>query len=171
MNGIANVAVIDFIFGAVILLLTIRCFLHGFVDEAFSMASIVLGLLAAVFLNKNGAIFIRTKILADVQILPEIMAFIAIFLIVFLVIKIVRAILKDIIKRVNLGGVDRILGLFFGLLEGFVVVSLILFVLTIQPLFDPLPVLRGSLFAELLLPLISDSGELIRSLSAGAADV
>ncbi|GHU02484.1 hypothetical protein FACS1894147_04460 [Spirochaetia bacterium] len=167
----SDVAVIDYILGAVLLLLTIRCGLHGFVDEAFSMASVVLGLLAAVLLNKNGAIYIRTKILADVKALPEIMAFIAIFLVVFLVIKIVKAILTDIIERVHLGGVNGVLGIFFGLLEGFVVVSLILFVMTIQPLFDPLPVLRGSRFAELLLPLISNPGELIRRFSEEAADV
>jgi membrane protein required for colicin V production len=89
------------------------------------------------------------------DILPEVLAFIALFLIVFVLIKILGAILKDIIAGIKLGGADRFLGLVFGLGEGLIVISLILFVLTIQPLFDPGPILQKSLFAELLLPFVT----------------
>jgi membrane protein required for colicin V production len=152
MNGIA---VIDIVFAVLALLLTVRCALRGFIGELLSMASVALGLLAALFFYKNGGAYIRTKFMPDIKILPEVLAFIALFLIVFVLIKILARILRDIIEGFKLGGVDRFLGIVFGLVEGLVVISLILVVLTIQPLFDPKPVLQKSIFAEILLPLIT----------------
>jgi membrane protein required for colicin V production len=155
MNGIA---VIDLVFAALIIILMVRCALRGFVGEVLSMAAVVLGVLTAILLYKNGAAFIRTEIISDVRILPEVLAFIVLFLIVFLLIKILESLLNDIIGRIRLVGADRFLGLLFGLVEGITLVALMLFVLVMQPLFNPEPVLRGSLFAELLLPLISLPG-------------
>jgi membrane protein required for colicin V production len=152
MNGIA---VIDIVFIALAIILTIRCALRGFIGELMSMASVALGLLAALFFYKNGGLFIEEKFMPGMKIIPRILAFIALFLIVFVVIKILEGILKDIIERIRLGGADRFLGVIFGLVEGVIVISLVLFVLTIQPLFDPAPVLRNSFFAKILLPLIT----------------
>jgi membrane protein required for colicin V production len=55
---------------------------------------------------------------------------------------------------VNLGGVDAILGAVFGFAEGVVLVSLILFLLIIQPLYDMQLLLEKSFFARLLVPFI-----------------
>ncbi|GHV94151.1 colicin V biosynthesis protein [Spirochaetia bacterium] len=153
-----NFAVIDIIFIALIVIFTLRCALKGFIGELMSMASIVLGLLAALYFYKNGGGFIREKFMPELQIIPEIIAFIALFLIVFITIKILEAVLKGIIEGIRLGTADRFLGIFFGLVEGIIVVSLVLFVISIQPLFDPKPVLEKSFFAKMLLPLITGNG-------------
>jgi len=150
-----NFAVIDFIFIILIALFVIRCYLKGFISELLSMAAIVLGLLASLFFYKNGAEFLRNQYWPDLKTIPEILAFIALFLIVFVVVKLLEVMLKGIINGVKLGGADRFLGLIFGLAEGLVVVSLILFLLRIQPLFDPSSILSDSFFADLLLPLIT----------------
>jgi membrane protein required for colicin V production len=152
-------AFIDIVFAVFILVLVVRCALRGFVGEVLAWASVVLGLLTGFLLYQSGAAFLRTRFFGDLRILPEILAFAALFLIVFVFIRILESILKDIIERINLGGLDRFLGLLFGLLEGLVLVSLILFVLLIQPLFPPERVLGESLFARLLLPLIASSAE------------
>jgi membrane protein required for colicin V production len=150
----SNVAFIDLVFGLLIVLLLIRGHIKGLVAEVLSWASLVLGILASVFLYKNGAELIRTKMLRTVKYLPEIMAFLLIFLIVFLIIKMFEKVLRDVINGVRLGGVDKLLGTIFGFIEGLALVSLILFILSIQPLFEPSAVLQGSIFAEILLPLI-----------------
>jgi membrane protein required for colicin V production len=146
--------VIDVIFVTLILLIVIRCMLRGFIKEVMTMASVVLGLGTAFFLFKPGGAFIRDRYMPEMQFLPEILGFIGIFFIVFLAVKILEYILRDIIIRINLGGLDRVLGFFFGLLEGVALVSLVLFVLSMQPLFDPEPILGKSLFAQYLLPYI-----------------
>lgn len=148
-------AVIDIVFIALIVVFTLRCALKGFVGELMSMASIVLGLLAALYFYKNGGEFVRNKFMPEMKIIPEIIAFIALFLIVFVLIKVLEAMLKEIIEGVRLGSADRFLGILFGFVEGIIVVSLVLFLLSVQPLFESGPILEKSLFAKILLPFIT----------------
>jgi membrane protein required for colicin V production len=157
-------AVIDIIFFVLIAIFTVRCALKGFVSELMSMASVVLGLLAALYFYKKGGEFVRIKLMPDLKIIPEVLAFAALFLIVFIAIKILEAMLKEIIEGVRLGSADRFLGILFGLVEGIIVVSLVLFLFSVQPLFDPQPVLDKSLFAAMLMPFITGNGG-----AAGAA--
>jgi membrane protein required for colicin V production len=153
-----NLAIIDIVFIALIFILVIRCALHGFIAEIMSMAAVVLGLLAAFLFYKPGAAFVRTKILADMAVVPELIAFIALLAIVFFAIKILEHIIQDIISRINLGGLNHALGLVFGVLEGLLLVSLLLFVINIQPLFNPASLLEHSFFAKLLDPLVGQLG-------------
>ncbi|MDR1100560.1 MAG: CvpA family protein [Treponema sp.] len=158
-------AVIDIIFVVLAILLAVRCYLRGFLGELMSMGAFVLGVLAALFFYENGGEFIRKKFMPDMEIIPRILAFIALFLIVFLLVKILGSILKEIIEGIKLGGVDRILGAVFGLVEGVIVISLILFVLSIQPLFDSNPMLDKSVFARILLPHITGKESVVESLT------
>ena len=153
-----NLAAIDVIFIALIMIFTVRCGIKGFISEIMSMASIVLGLLAALYFYKNGGEFVRGRFMPDMKVIPEIIAFVALFLIVFVVIKILEVMLREIIEGIKLGGADRFLGIFFGVAEGIVVISLVLFILRIQPLFDPGPLLANSFFAKMLLPFITGTG-------------
>ena len=149
-----NFPVIDLIFLILIVLMLIHGYAKGFVEELFSWAALVLSMLAAVFLYSPGAAFIRKKTMENVRFIPEILAFIAVFLIVMLLIKMLERVLKDIIMGANLGGVNKVLGAVFGLIEGFALTAIILFILSIQPLFDASKVIGDSIFAQILLPII-----------------
>jgi len=148
-------SVLDIVFIVLIALFVIRCYLKGFIGEILSMAAIILGLFASLFFYKNGGEFVRARFMPEAKIVPEVIAFISLFLIVFLIIKFLEAIFKNIIYGVKLGNADRFLGVIFGLAEGIAVISLVLFLLQIQPLFDPSSLLQDSIFARLLLPLIT----------------
>ncbi|MDR2184520.1 MAG: CvpA family protein [Treponema sp.] len=145
---------IDIVFAVLAVILIIRASLRGFVEEFMAMASLVLGLLGSVLFYKNAGIFIRERYMPEVRVIPEILGFLSLFLITFLLIKILARILEDIIQRIHLGGVNRFLGFLFGILEGLTLISLILVVLIVQPLFDSGPLLGESYFAHFLLPLI-----------------
>lgn len=148
----SNLPVIDLVFAILIVLMVIHGYVKGFVEEFFSWASLVLAILAAVFLHPAGAAFIRKSIMQNVKYVPEILAFIGIFFVVTLFIKMLERVLKDVVKGARLGGVNKFLGLFFGLLEGFALVALILFVLSVQPVFDVSKILGNSIFADIMLP-------------------
>jgi membrane protein required for colicin V production len=148
-------AVIDIIFVLLITLFIIRCYLKGFVSELLSMAGIVLGLLAALFFYKKGGALLRENLWPEMSTIPEVAAFIGLFLIVFLVVKLLEIMLIRIIDGIEMTGADQFLGIIFGLAEGIAVVSLILFLLRIQPLFDSSALLADSFFAKILLPLIT----------------
>lgn len=152
-----RLAVIDIVCFGLILVFAIRAMLKGFVEEAFSVGAMALGIAAGFFFYKNGAVFIREKLpdLAGVKVVPEILSFIALFIIVFLVMKFLEKIISDIIVRTNLGGIDKFLGFFLGIFEGLCFSAFVFFVLYIQPLFDPSPVTAGSLFAAFFKPFLN----------------
>ena len=149
-----NIAVIDIIFLFLILLMVIHGYVKGFVAEFFSWAVPVLSIWVAVLLYPAGAAFIRQRAMQDIRIIPEVLAFIVIFLIIMVVLKLLERILKDVIMGANLGGADKILGLIFGLVEGFTLTALVIFVLALQPLFDASKIIGDSIFARFLFPFI-----------------
>ena len=144
---------VDYAFIVLLVLLVIRGFLKGFTGELFSVASIALGFIASVFFFKNGAEFLRSRYI-QMDFIPEILSFLGIFLIVFVAGKILEYLIKDIIKRAGIGTVDKILGIFLGLAEAVAVIVLVIFLIAIQPLFDPLSVLGKSIFVRIFLPLM-----------------
>jgi len=150
----SNIPVIDLVFLILIVLMLIRGYVKGFIEEIFSWAALVLAIWVAVLLYPAGAEFIRSKIMQDVRYVPEVLSFLAIFLIVTIFLKMVEKILKDVVTGAKLGGVNKVLGLVFGLVEGFTLTVLILFVLSVQPLFDASKIIADSIFAQILLPLI-----------------
>jgi membrane protein required for colicin V production len=136
----------------------IRCFLKGLISELLTMAALVMGILASLFLYKNGADYLRENIWPDMEIVPEVVSFIVIFLLVFIIVKLLELLLKGIVQGIRLGSADKFLGLIFGFIEGIAVVGLVLFVLNIQPLFDQTAILSNSFFANHLMPLITKAG-------------
>jgi membrane protein required for colicin V production len=151
-----NLAIIDFVFIALILIFALHAALKGFIGEVFSTAAIVLGIAVAFYLYKNGAAFIRQKLpdLETVRVLPEILSFGCIFAVVFALIKCIETLLQDIVDGVHLGGVNRFLGFLVGILEGLFVAAVVIFVFHIQPLLDPSPILAASVFDQLIAPYI-----------------
>jgi membrane protein required for colicin V production len=146
---------IDIIFIFLAFLLVVRCSLRGFVAELMPIAAVVLGLLGSLYMYKNGGIFLREKFFPNLHTIPEILSFIAIFVIIFCAIKFLEHIIKDIIQRMGLDGGDRFLGFLFGFVEGLVLISLVIWIFTVQPLFDERPLLKRSIFAEHILPIIN----------------
>jgi membrane protein required for colicin V production len=143
-------APIDIAFVILIVILTVRAGLRGLVEEISGIAWLILGLIFSFAFFRQGAVFIRDRFQMNIRYVPEILSFVILFLIVFIVVKIITAILKDIIDRVSLTGIDRFLGVLFGIIEGIVVIALILFIMDIQPLFDKNSVLENSLFNHIL---------------------
>jgi membrane protein required for colicin V production len=159
-------APIDIIFTVLIFIIVVRSALRGFVEEIFGVAWLIFGLLFAVNFYRSGADFIRTKMLQNVKILPEILAFIILFLIVFIAVKIITFILKDIVHRIKLGGLDHFLGALFGALEGLFAAALIIFIINIQPLFSKDNILKDSIYNHFL----SNNVKFIKKLAARPED-
>ena len=134
--------------------MVVHGYIKGLVGELFSWAAPILGIWVAVLLNSAAAALAREKLMPGIRVIPEILAFVAIFLIVLIIVKLLEKILKDVIEGANLGAVNKILGAVFGLIEGFAFTLLIIFVFSVQPLFDSSKVLGDSVFARFLLPII-----------------
>ena len=144
---------LDWIFLALVVLLTARCFMRGFVEELLSVAAVGGGVIAALLLYRRGGEIVRSQF--KVQAFPEVLAFLAIFFVVFLVVKLVERMISEGLEATSLEGADRVLGLVLGAVEGFILVSLILVIMVLMhPLIDFDTALRHSFFARTLLPIV-----------------
>ena len=150
-----NLSGLDFAFIFFIFIMLVHGYLKGFIRALFSWAALILATWAAILLYPAGGVYIRTMIMENVRVVPELFAFIAIFLIIMFVVRILERIMGNIVAGVNLSGINRILGAAFGIVEGLAFTALVIFVLTIQPLFNASGLIEGSFFAELLLPVIT----------------
>jgi membrane protein required for colicin V production len=154
-------SVLDVVFMILVFILSLRCFFRGFITEFISMASLVLGLLAAFLFHKPASAFVMEKWLPDNAVPADVIAIAALFIIVFIVIKILGHFMRNFVSAVKLGGIDRFIGFAFGFAEGVLLVTLIVWVISIQPFFDPRPLLESSVIAQILLPLAGSARETI----------
>ncbi|MCL2043284.1 MAG: CvpA family protein [Treponema sp.] len=149
-----NIAIIDIIIIVIIALFVLRSSAKGFVSEFFSLAAVVFGLLFAILFFRRAALFISEYFSLEINLLADIISFVLLFLVVFMIIKFLGVIIKDIITKIKLTGLDRLLGFAYGLAKGIVVVYLLLFIIRIQPLFNPNIILGNSSLVELFMRII-----------------
>ena len=145
---------LDIIFLVVLGVAAIRGAVRGFVSEVMSFAAIILALVASVLLYAPVAGLLDEIITRSPW--AEIAAFLGVFLVTYLVVKLVERVAHSVFESLNLHHLDRVLGLFLGLLEGGLVAVLILMVLHWQPLFDAEPLLAESWFESILFPLLPE---------------
>lgn len=146
----------DWIFSGLVVLLAVRCFVRGFVQEILSVASYLVGLLAGLLFS-NKVIELAGKRIDLAAIPPSVqyvVAFIVCALLGFIVMKLIEKLIREGLEAANLDIFDKILGLVLGIGEGLAVVSLVLVILKIQPFFDASRLISESVFASALLPLV-----------------
>lgn len=136
--------VIDYIFSAIILIFAVIGLAKGFIDTIFGKLSWILGLLFSFLLYD----FVSQKILTGIEnvVLSNILGFLIVFVVVFLIVKLIQMIFSQVFEWSPLKSLDRVLGFFFGVIEGLVIVLAIIFVLTVQPFFSVENLLNNSFY-------------------------
>ena len=145
-------ATIDIVFAILIAALAVRGAIRGFVAEFGSVAALFLGLGGAIALYKSVAALIGKWF--GVSLWNPLIAFLVVFLLIYLVVKALERLLAALFDKLDLERLDRAIGLFLGLAEGLLLVGVLLVLLNWQPFFDIRSLLRDSLFARLLSPLL-----------------
>lgn len=158
--------VLDWILAAIVALLAVRCFIRGFVAEVLSVAAFIGGLLAALLLYRPAGALVRERF--GVTTAPEVLAFVGVFLIAFVLVKILEHLVREGLEAANLERADRVLGLVLGAAEGLIVASIVLIIISIQPLFDAKKLLDGSVFARNILPIVGP--EVTKALGPALSD-
>jgi membrane protein required for colicin V production len=150
-----NPGVLDYFFGAIILVMVIRCLIKGFIAELAAVAAIGGGIVGGILFSAAGGDFL-SQVLGDSP-WNRVIAFLAIFLSVYLVLKITEGLLYRLVEAVHLENLDRALGFFWGLAEGIVLSILLLLVLETQPFVDTRRIIDESLFARFMTGVLPES--------------
>lgn len=127
--------IIDIIVGVVVLASALISFMRGFIREVLTIAGVIGGILAAIFVGPAFAPVVREwfgtgdgKKLFDIipmEIVADATAYGVIFIAVVIVISVVSHFTAGAAKAVGLGPVDRTLGLMFGVARALLLLGLV----------------------------------------------
>ncbi len=124
--------IIDIILGIFLLVLLFHGFIKGFVKSIISLASLVVIVL---LIAKSGHIFKGMLIVkfGFSELIAIICSYILIALAIILIAKLTLKILQMIIEFLHLKWLDRLLGAFFGVFNGALIIAIILLLLNLLP--------------------------------------
>ncbi len=157
-----SLSLIDIIFVLIILIASLRGAYVGMIAEILSLASLFISLLLSTVFYSDGARWIQQR--SSLEDIAYIIAFACIFLVSFIVFKLLQ---KGVVKLVDdsaMEGMDKLLGFFFGLLEGLLIVFLVVYLINFQTFFDMSGIVKGSElipYMERFLPALDISGQRI----------
>lgn len=124
--SLADVTYFDMAIAALILLLAIKGFLHGFIKELFSLVGLVGGVYFASRLSEDAATFIDTNFLhLENASLLKLIGFISILIIIWLTATIIGAIIAKITSGKEIGFFSRVFGFVTSGLKYFLIFGLI----------------------------------------------
>lgn len=149
-----HIQAFDIVSLVIILILAVRATFRGFIDEFLSIASVLLGLTAAVIFTGKASLLIDRYV--HNAFWSPIIAFLVLFLVVYIIVKIFENALNSLVEKVQLEKLDQSLGFFLGFVEGCIIVIIVVFVLEIQPFFKTDSIFKNSFaynIAEKIIPL------------------
>jgi len=149
-----NIAAFDIVSLVILVILAVRATFRGFLTEIMAMASVIVGITVAVIFTHPVSVILQ-KYIGD-SFWNTIISFLALFLVTYLIIKIFENSLNVLIEKVQLEKLDQSLGFFLGLIEGFLLVVIIVFVMNAQQIFDIRNLLDNSIaasVAEKIIPI------------------
>lgn len=152
--------VIDIVFIIIILIFSITAAAKGFVKEIFNKISWIAGIIIGCLFAKKLQPFLVSMVKSEF--LALIVAFLLIFVVVFLVIQIIKTIIGQAFEGDIMKGLDKALGFFLGLVEGFAIVMFIIIIANSQNLIPVAGIFENSFFFKLIQPLIPSTNSIIK---------
>ncbi len=107
---------LDWLLAILLAYSVVRAAMRGFVQEAFSLAGLVLGFLFACWFYRGLALALHGLIASPP--VAQLAAFILILIVTMIVASLLGKFLRRTVSAVGLGFLDRLLGALFGLLRG-----------------------------------------------------
>ena len=151
--------VLDLVFVAIIILCIVVGFVKGFIDSVFDKAAPLVAVFAAFLFCRRVAVLLSPYIKNSVVALVA--SFLAVFIVSFIVVKIVQVIIGKLFDNEILDGLNRTLGIAFGLLESLALICIILWALSKFPFMDFKPYLSNSLFYRLYQNIVIPASQVV----------
>jgi membrane protein required for colicin V production len=113
---------LDIILAILIVISAISGFSKGFVHQLASLAALILGIFLAVKFSKLIAPFINAHVTSSEN-ASKIIAFVLIFIVVIILVQLLGKFLEKVLEEVELGIINKLAGLAFGVIKMLFIVS------------------------------------------------
>ena len=138
---------LDSLFLIIIIILSVRCAVKGFIAEVMSVAAIFIGFGGAIILSGLGSLIIA-KYLGESP-WNSVISFLLIFIILYLIVKIFENALHNFLESLELENLDKALGFLLGIIEGIAAVFILIIIMIYQPFDNLSGILSNSLFVKI----------------------
>ena len=164
MSEVMGVNIFDIVVVALILLLSIKGLLNGFMKELFSAIGLIGGLYAATYFNSDAAQYFYTNV-TDALSMPllKVIATVVIFFLVWYVASLIGRGLSLIGDSEYISTTSRLAGMLVKMVTLFLIFSLITFALSTKPQVSER--FKDTLNKSKLYPLLRDTGAAILNVS------
>jgi membrane protein required for colicin V production len=125
--------IFDILILVILIAFTLKGLLRGLMKELCTLVGLIAGALLAFNFHQPLAVSMKSSFSLPQQ-LCAILAFLAIFLLTILVFSLIGMVLSRYVKLMYVGGLNRVAGGLFGLIQGLIIVSLLVYALTLRPL-------------------------------------
>ena len=122
--------VLDLVIGIILLLFAFAGFRKGIVLEAFYLASFIVGIYGAMYFSDIVANWMSGFVEVGKEYLAVI-AFVVTFVLFVVLIRILGRLVSGLVSAISLGFIDKLGGLFFGIVKGALLTSIIIMIMNI----------------------------------------
>jgi membrane protein required for colicin V production len=140
--------IIDVFILIVLVVLSIRGYVKGFIHEVFSLMIMILGIALALLFYRQVGFFLETII--QNEDLSLILSFIAIFICTAVLMVVIRNALTSLVESLNITDLDSVFGLLVGLTKGALLLSFLLVFFTHRQILKLEKVTQSSFFYPFL---------------------
>lgn len=157
---------IDILIIALIIFFSVKGMINGLVLEAIGILGIILAFLFS-YMAYSPINKIMLKIITSPEV-ASVMSYIVAFLVIYVIIVIIGFMVNKFIKLLNLGGLNRLLGLIFGGIKGAVIIAIVLW-LVVYAVPKKSPIvneIKSSALSESIMKVVPMGYDFIRSLSS-----
>ena len=157
--GNVNIGIVDIIIFVICMISAVFCCIRGFVNEFSHHAGIIFGF-ATGFLFTTLLSPKLSDALSDKMPLwiVSLISFVILTSVGYIVFRLLGSALETIVESFHLGALNNILGFFWGLIIALFILSVIMYVLSLQHIIDFSPLFDNSLIANnLIKPLLPET--------------
>ncbi len=122
--------ILDIVFILIIVVAALRGAFRGMIQEIISLAALFISLLLAAVYYPDAAHWIRSRSSLDES--STLIAYAFIFIISFILFKLLQKAVVSMMNESSMESTDRLLGFFFGLLEGVLICFLLVYLINFQ---------------------------------------